>query len=105
MICVLWLYSYMEKQNELTHLRIEIPELEKVVKNIHEENTRLQYEIDQFENPQHLIELSRRAEFAHLHQPLYKEILTCQEGLAIEIPSEPKKLVAHVRSKPTLATR
>ncbi len=99
-----WLYSYLEKQNQLTHLRIQIPEIAKQLKMIREENTRLQYEIDQFENPEHLIELSRRPEFAHLKQPLQKEILTCPEGYAMQTSPEAKKELPSARPKPTLAS-
>ncbi len=103
--CGLWLYSYIEKQNTLTDLRIRIPELSRSVKTIQEENTRLQYEIDQFENPEHLIELARHAEFAHLKHPLHKEILTCNEGIAIQTFPENKKQPLPQKSKATLATR
>lgn len=76
------LYSYLETQNELTHLKIRLPEVEKEVKLIQEENRRLGYEIDRFENPAHLIELAHHPEFAHLKHPLLKEILTVPEALA-----------------------
>lgn len=78
----LCLYSYLETQNELTHLKIRLPEMEKEVKLIQEENRRLAYEIDQFENPARLIELAHRPEFSHLKHPLLKEILTVPEAFA-----------------------
>ncbi len=99
----LWLYSYIEKQNELTDFRIRIPELAKAVKGLHEENIRLQYAIDQYENPQHLIELSRHVEFAHLKHPLEKEVLTCKEGLAIYPEAPAKKETLSIKPKHTLA--
>lgn len=99
------LYSYIEKQNQLTQLRICIPELAKDVKQIREENTRLQYEIDQFENPQHLMELARHGEFTHLKHPLLKEILTCQEGIALQPSTQNVEKISQVKAKPTLAIR
>lgn len=78
----LCLYSYLETQNELTHLKISLPEMEKEVKLIQEENRRLAYEIDQLENPARLIELAHRPEFSHLKHPLLKEILTVPEAFA-----------------------
>lgn len=69
------LYFYIDKQNELTELRLAIPVLAKEVKGINEENIRLRYEIDRFESPIHLIELLRKPEFSHLHYPYVKEIL------------------------------
>ncbi len=79
----LCLYSYLETQNELTQLKIRIPDVEKEIKIVREENRRLAYEIDQFENPAHLIELAHHPEFSHLKHPLLREILTVPEAFAI----------------------
>lgn len=76
------LFSYLEKQNELTHLKIRLPELEKEIAQVREESRRLRYEIDQFENPAHLIEMVHRPEFSHLKHPLLREILTVPEAIA-----------------------
>lgn len=67
------LYWYVDKQNELTELRLAIPALSKVVKEIHDENIRLKYEIDSFESPIHLMELARKPEFGHLKYPYIKD--------------------------------
>jgi hypothetical protein len=85
-ICIfgigLLLYAYIDKQNDVTDLKIQIPKLSKELKEIREENLRLHYIIDRFENPQHLIELSRLKEFSHLKFPLDREvvILPKEEG-------------------------
>ena len=76
------LYSYLNLQNELTSLKIEIPAIEKEIDLIAEENRRLSYEIGQFQSPSHLIELAHRPEFSHLKHPLLKEILTVPEPIA-----------------------
>lgn len=78
----LCLYSYLESQNELTQLKIQLPKVEKEVKLIREENRRLAYELDQFENPTRLIEMAHRPEFSHLKHPLLREILTVPEAFA-----------------------
>lgn len=78
----LCLYSYLDLQNQLTHLKIRIPVVEKEIYAIAEENRRLSYEIGQFQSPSHLIELARRPEFSHLKHPLLNEILTVPEALA-----------------------
>lgn len=78
----LCLYSYFDKQNELTQIKIRLPEVEKEIRLVREENRRLRYEIDQFESPTHLIELAHRPEFSHLKHPLLREILTVPEGIA-----------------------
>ena len=81
-ILALSLYSYLDLQNRQTQLKIQLPEVEKQIKLIQEENRRLAYEIDQFENPAHLIELAHHPEYAHLKHPLIKEILTVPEAFA-----------------------
>jgi hypothetical protein len=79
----LCLYSYLEKQNTLTKVKIQLPQMEKEIQLIREENRRLSYQIDQFESPSHLIELAHRPEFSHLKHPILKEILTVPEAFAV----------------------
>lgn len=82
------LYGYIDKQNEVTWRRLEIPLVAKENKEIMHANTCLQYEIDLFESPEHLMELASRAEFAYLKQPLLKEILVLQEAPSLRGSSE-----------------
>ena len=76
------IYSYLSLQNELTHLKVKLPQMEQELALIEEENQRLSYEVDQFENPSHLIELAHDPAYAHLKHPLLKEILTVPEIFA-----------------------
>lgn len=99
----LFLYSYLEEQNSLTKLRFAIPEISKEIKALKEENTRMRYEIDQFENPEHLIELARHSEFSHLRHPLVKEIATMQEGIALTLPVQESAKSSSMKPKVTLA--
>ena len=69
------LYAYLDQQNDLTKLRIELPELAREVRVLEEDNSRLRYEIEQFENPKHLMELAKRPEFSHLKYPIVDEVL------------------------------
>lgn len=73
LICIafagLVLYKYIDKVNELTELRLSIPILNRELKEIHEKNLELQYAIDCFESPVHLMELARKPEFGHLKYP------------------------------------
>lgn len=79
------LFAYIDKQNELTELRLAIPALAKDIKNIHEENIRLKYEIDSFESPIHLMELVRKPEFGHLKYPyLNDEIFLTKKASAYQ---------------------
>jgi hypothetical protein len=86
-----FLYSYIDEQNGLTQLRLELPAIAKEIKIIREENRHLVYAIERFENPQHLLELARLPEFSHLKHPLVKEILTCQKGIALSVPASEEK--------------
>lgn len=76
------LYSYLDLQNQLTKLKIRLPEVEKEIKSIREENRSLAYQVNQFESPSHLIELAHRPEYSHLKHPLLREILTVPEAYA-----------------------
>ena len=80
------LYSYFDKQNELTQMKIRLPALEKEIRQIRDETRKLQYEVDQFENPSHLIELAHYPEYGHLKHPLLREILTVPEGIVAQAP-------------------
>ncbi len=79
-LCILtlgiFLYAFINKQNHITELRLQIPIAARELQAIQQENIRLQFEIDQFENPTHLMELARRPQFSHLKHPLANEIIT-----------------------------
>jgi hypothetical protein len=71
----IFLYIYIDKTNEVTQLKLALPQIAKEIKRLHEENNRLLYEIQQFESPIHLIELTRKPEFGHLKYPDLNEVL------------------------------
>jgi cell division protein FtsB len=77
------LYSYQKKQNEVTQLKIQIPQIEKEIASLRAENRKLNYEIDQIENPVRLIELAHTAEYRHLKHPLLKEIKEVPEAIVM----------------------
>ena len=99
----LCLFSYLEKQNQLTQLRLYAPKLVKEIKGLQEENTRLRYEIEQFESPDNLMLLARDSRYSHLKHPLSKEVLMLQEGLAVEFPSSTASETVSIKPKTTLA--
>lgn len=76
----LTLYACIENQNALTELQLTIPAISKEVQSINEDNIRMQYEIDQFESPVHLVELLRQPEFGHLKYPSLNAVITLPEG-------------------------
>lgn len=69
------LFIYIDTLNNVTELRLAIPDVAKEVKDIQEENQRLRYEIDNFESPLHLMELARKPEFSHLKHPTKNDIV------------------------------
>jgi hypothetical protein len=85
------LYAYVDKQNEVTRRRLAIPVIAKEIKDLKEINTHLQYEIDLFESPEHLMQLASHSEYSHLKHPLIRDILTLPEGLALEGSSEERE--------------
>ena len=78
-ICILslggFLYFYINKQNVITELRLQIPTIQKELREIEQENTRLQFVVEEFESPSHLMELARQPEYRHLKHPLCKDII------------------------------
>lgn len=83
------LFAYIERHNELTELRIRVPLLSKKLKDIQAENTRLHFEIEKFENPLNLMELSRKPQYAHLKHPYVNDIIHIQR--LKEAPHDPDK--------------
>lgn len=83
LICLIgvWitLFFYIDENNRLTELRRLIPELEKEVKTLEEDNVRLSYEIEQFENPSHLMELAKKPEYSYLKFPYIDSIIILQD--------------------------
>ena len=75
LIACLTLSMIIDMQNELTELRLKIPILTKEVRELHAQNTGLTYDIERFESPIHLMELSRKPEFGHLKHPYVKDIV------------------------------
>lgn len=74
------LYKYIDELNVLTELRLSIPALAKEVKEIDEKNLELQYEIEKFESPIHLMELLRKPEFGHLRYPSIDKVMQVPES-------------------------
>lgn len=73
-------YIYIDQQNTLTELRRLIPKLEKQSRRVNEDNVSLQYEIDQFREPRHLLELARKPQYRHLRFPSSDEVIIVEKG-------------------------
>lgn len=86
------LYLSIDGQNEITSLQMEIPRLRSEVRQVIEENTRLQYQIDQFENPKNLMRLAQAEPYRHLRHPLVESVFAIPEGLVLSLPAEEKSV-------------
>lgn len=84
LIAAFGLYAHIEKQNKITSIKMEIFDLAKEIDSIKEKNSRLMYDIEQFENPAHLLQLVKSPEFSHLKHPLVEEILSVREGMVFK---------------------
>lgn len=73
------LYIYIDKQNDLTELKMELPSLSKEVRKIEEENAHFTLKIEQLENPSRLLELLREKEFSHLRYPCAHDVIIIEE--------------------------
>ena len=76
MIVGVSLYAYVNKHNVLTEVQMRLPVCTKELILCQEENERLQFAIEKFENPIHLMELARKPEFSHLKMPYRSDIIT-----------------------------
>lgn len=83
-LCILFLgfclYSYLDLQNGITQLRIQIPELMGELRRIEEENTHLHYEIERFESPENLMYLAKSKEYSHLRYPHCSEVISMKQA-------------------------
>ena len=98
-----FLYLTIDRQNEITKMRFAIPQLVKEIEEIKEENTRLMFQIECFENPIHLMQLARLNEYCHLKHPMKNEILTVREGNPISLLEHPTIQEISLPSKLSLA--
>ena len=109
MICLFFLsfsvYSYLDKQNGCTELMIKLPKLKKEIEAIQEKNAQLQYQIECFENPENLLSLANQSQYAHLKFPIMEEVLTLNEGIALQFSpcsEESGKIVPESSKKPSI---
>ena len=81
------LYSYLTEQNKCTELKMLLPKIAKEIEAIKQENAQLEYQIVCFESPEHLQQLAKNSEYAHLKFPYFQDVLTVKEGLALQWPA------------------
>lgn len=83
LICVvvagIALYKSIDQANQLTELRLAVPVLARELKEIQEDNVRLEFEIEKFSSPANLLILARKPEYGHLKYPVVTDILQVNE--------------------------
>jgi hypothetical protein len=100
------IYSYLDKQNSCTELKMHLPKLTKEIAAIREVNANLQYQIECFENPQNLLSMAGSPEYAHLKFPFTEEVLTVKEGLALQYSAPKERKAEPAKSNaPIIATQ
>lgn len=80
LICIvcffaLLLFLYIQEHHEILSLRMHIPQLEKEIRELNEENLRLEFSLQQFFNPHHLLQLAQDPAYGHLHFVSEEEVI------------------------------
>ncbi|MCH9609304.1 MAG: hypothetical protein S4CHLAM45_07760 [Chlamydiales bacterium] len=73
------LYAYVDRQNQITKLRLQIPRQLADLERVEQENMSLQFEIDRFESPTHLLEIAQKPEYRHLKHPAQDEVIVLKK--------------------------
>ncbi len=76
------LYLYIDKINAQTAIRLRIPALEKEIDELMENSVQLAYRVENFNNPQHLLELAEQPEYSHLKFPFVEDVMVISTGIA-----------------------
>lgn len=100
----LFFYQIIQKQNQINYLSLQIPKLTKDLKTLEEENLKLQFHIDSFESPDHLMHLVKLNAFSHLRYLDGKEVMQLPEGIALKSEQEDcQKSLRRFKTEPVLA--
>ena len=89
--CSLVSYEHIHGLNELTAMRIEIPQIQQEIAKVSEEIDQLQFECLSMENPQHLLYLAKSADFSDLQYPLQEEVIVLQKEKTLTLAAQPVK--------------
>lgn len=103
MVFTVTFYFYLEKQNKVTALRLELPKEKDSLTRLKGDVKELQYIADQLESPSRLMEIAASSQFSHLKYPFLKDILNVEEGLALQEKPLPLDVLNNVMQKPSLS--
>lgn len=98
-----FLCSYIDKQNQVTKVKLALPKFQSEVEKFYQENQRLKYEIECFESPYHLMDLVKLPEYSHLRYYLDQDIICIEEGKNLK-PIEKVEDISYRRSPVSIAS-
>ena len=78
----LGLFLYLDKLNQQTALRFQIPVVEKEIEELSHKNVQLAFQLENFNNPQHLLELAKQPEYSHLKFPFMEDVMVISSEIA-----------------------
>lgn len=98
-----YLYSVLERQNYLNYLSYKLPLVEKELKTLEEDNVKLSYQIEEFSDPNNLLQLIKENTYSHLRYPVQQDILKLDEGIALKTKTPYKLKKSLVESHEDMA--
>jgi len=101
----LFLFAFLSirKENEITAHRLMIPQMNKEVKVLAEENTRLVFEKERFESPENLLRLASSSQYTTLHFPIATNVPVFPKGFFLARNASDNQNSFELKSKPKLA--
>jgi hypothetical protein len=78
---------------------MRLPKISKEIEAVREKSAHLHYQIECFENPEHLLTIAGRPEYAHLKFPFVEEVLTVKEGLALQWGAPEEEAAGQAKAK------
>ena len=78
------LYHHVDKQNNVMELRLQIPVIISETRVLQEKISKLRFDVERFESPIHLLDLSQKPEFSHLKHPYLEDIVEVPQGDPLE---------------------
>ncbi|WP_213318474.1 hypothetical protein [Chlamydiifrater volucris] len=74
------MYSYVNKQNEITKVRLAIPRTSADLRELEEENVSLSFIIERYESSENLMEIASLPEYEGLHYPTIDSLVFLDAG-------------------------
>lgn len=79
-LLAIFLICHVERQNEITRLRLQIPQIDALSCRMKESALQLQSKVIKSQSPGHLLALLDRPEFQHLHFPTAQSVWIIEEN-------------------------